>query len=192
MIHGPAYVMPEWALVDGNCRACGEEDMGHAGTCPWSLMRSGRVWAAMPGSEDVWMSDDRELIDWARVYELLTGTYWGDDYTPNDVDLRKMNSKWRLAMYVNDEPGDRESRKLIGYLRVVTDEVAIAYLADVVIAREWQGLGAGTAMMNRTLEQWNVDWLLHTVDAHLFYGRFGFEPRGEVLMERRRRRGTDA
>lgn|GEM_PF-2898605 len=136
--------------------------------------------------EPLWLTTDPDLIDWVRVLELLTDTSWGDDYGPGDVKLRQMNTRLHLAGFVIGELKDT----LVCYLRVVTDDTTVAYLADVVVDPAFRGKGIGTMLVQTALDMKpRCDWLLHTVDAHAFYEKLGFERRGELLMERRRKRG---
>ena len=69
--------------------------------------------------------------------------------------------------------------RLVGYARVVTDQVTFAWLCDVFVDPAARGLGAGKALAGavvaavRPLGLKRV--MLATADAHELYRRFGFE-----------------
>ena len=77
----------------------------------------------------------------------------------------------------------------IGFARVVTDYVVVAFLADVFVLDPYRGKGLGGWLVDVVLSHPELRsirrWLLGTQDAHGLYQKFGFqEPRPEVLMER--------
>lgn len=45
--------------------------------------------------------------------------------------------------------------KSVGVVRVLTDKVTDAYITDVIISPDFQGLGLGRKIMDRVLEQLN-------------------------------------
>lgn len=185
-----AYFMPTWAAKHGLCELCGHAS--HEGTCAWSLMRSGRVWIPSVEQElaDVWDTNEEDRTDMEKVLAMLHGTYWAGDLKMSELEERAKTSRCH-AMYANADAGDPTSAELIAWLRVITDGETMAYLCDVVVDEQWRGLGAGTALVQAAMEaQHPMDWLLHTIDAHRFYEKLGFERRGELLMEKRKKRGA--
>jgi GNAT superfamily N-acetyltransferase len=127
------------------------------------------------------LDTDPERLPFDAIISRLREAYWASDRSPDAVRASWAASGVVFGVYRND--------KLVGFARVVTDFVAHAYLADVFIDPEHRGHGLGTWMIDRVLhhpELSRVNWILHTRDAHSLYERFGFERRGERLMERRR------
>ena len=64
-----------------------------------------------------------------------------------------------------------------------------SYLADVYVLAEHRGRGLGVELVRFTVEEGplaGTAWLLHTADAHELYGKFGFEPASERVLERAR------
>jgi N-acetylglutamate synthase-like GNAT family acetyltransferase len=69
--------------------------------------------------------------------------------------------------------------RLVGYARVVTDQVTFAWLCDVFVDPAARGLGAGKALAGAVVATVRPMGLkrvmLATADAHELYRRFGFE-----------------
>jgi GNAT superfamily N-acetyltransferase len=62
------------------------------------------------------------------------------------------------------------------------------YLADVYVLEEHRGHGLGFKLVRETIEGSpfsEIRWVLGTLDAQEFYGKFGFGPTSD-LMERPR------
>jgi N-acetylglutamate synthase-like GNAT family acetyltransferase len=69
--------------------------------------------------------------------------------------------------------------RLVGYARVVTDQVSFAWLCDVFVDPAARGVGAGKALAGAVVAAVRPMGLqrvmLATADAHELYRRFGFE-----------------
>lgn len=126
---------------------------------------------------------ERERIDVEVIAGWLQGTYWAEGRSTEAV-RKSWAASMPFGVFQGDEP--------VGCARVVTDGVAIAYLADVFLLPEHRGNGLGKWLMETIIghpELATVRWLLHTRDAHGLYRQFGFEPAGERVMERPKRAG---
>ena len=109
------------------------------------------------------------------VYELIGAN------SRNRNDQFQPSNKIRVLGLYCDE-------RQIGFARVVSDGVAVAYLADVYVLEPHRGRGLGLELVREMVENGpleRVRWLLHTRDAHRLYRRLGFDRPGERLMERR-------
>jgi GNAT superfamily N-acetyltransferase len=73
----------------------------------------------------------------------------------------------------------------VGFCRVVSDDVAHAYLADVYVLEAHRGRGLGVELVREAVElgpHAGLRWLLHTADAQGLYAKVGFgAPSGRVL-----------
>ena len=128
---------------------------------------------------------DRQRLDMAAITEWLLGSYWASDRSPEAI-----RRSWQIAdpvfgLYAGEE--------IVGCARVVTDFVAIAYLADVFVAPAHRGSGLGLWLVETAVghpDLSTVRWLLHTRDAHALYRRVGFREAGPRVMERPRGAGS--
>jgi GNAT superfamily N-acetyltransferase len=125
------------------------------------------------------LDDDPGRLDLdAIVAFLTTSAYWGTWRGRDEIATQVQRSGLNVGAYA---PGGAQ----VGFARVVTDGVALAYLADVYVLEAHRGRGLGQAMVGFTVEHgpsWR--WLLHTRDAGGLYERFGFGPPPGNLMER--------
>ena len=77
----------------------------------------------------------------------------------------------------------------VGFARVVTDHVVIAFVADVFVLEAHRGGGLGKWLVETVVRAPELQrvrrWMLGTRDAHDLYRRFGFaEPPPGLLMEK--------
>jgi GNAT superfamily N-acetyltransferase len=126
------------------------------------------------------ISTDRRRLDLDVIHGFLTRTYWAEGRSRERV-ARAIDHSLPFGLYHAD--------KQVGFARVVTDSVVIAFLADVFVleAHRGKGLGAWLVEVATALPELRAvrRWLLGTRDAHDLYRRFGFrEPTAGVLMER--------
>ena len=113
--------------------------------------------------------DDLRLDD---IHAMLSKMYWSPGITANEIGKGIRNSALVVGAYLED--GSQ-----IGFLRVVSDKVRFAYLADVVVNEDFRRQGVGRKMVTYALSHPELadvyQWLLVTMDAHGVYGKCGFE-----------------
>lgn len=129
---------------------------------------------------DYTISTDRRRLDLDVIHGFLVRSYWAEGRARERVALAIENSL-PFGVYHRDAQ--------VGFARVVTDCVVIAFLADVFILEEHRGNGLGgwlVEVVTSLPELQSVRrWLLGTRDAHELYRKFGFgEPAPGILMER--------
>jgi len=124
------------------------------------------------------LDDDKARIDREAVHRYLGGeSYWAKG-RPREVQDRLIDEAARVVGLYD---GDRQ----VGFCRMFTDGVSIAYLADVYVLEGYRGRGVGEALVREMIDGSGlaaVKWLLHTQDAHALYRKLGFaEPSFKVL-----------
>jgi GNAT superfamily N-acetyltransferase len=133
--------------------------------------------------DGVELDDDRGRVDVGAVHAFLsTEAYWALGRSRDEVERLVRESSRVVGLY-------REGRQ-IGLARTVSDGASIAYLADVYVLPEWRGRGLGVELIRASVEEGpfaRTRWVLHTLDAHPLYRRFGFGPPSERLMEKQAR-----
>lgn len=112
---------------------------------------------------------------------LSTEAYWGRWRSRADVE-KQVRGAWRVVgCYA-------PAGEMVGFCRAISDDVALAYLADVYVEPEHRGRGLGRQLVAEMIEAGpgaDFRWLLHTADAHALYRRFGFNEPDDTLMELR-------
>ena len=115
------------------------------------------------------ISSDKKKLDHAMIHRFLTVSYWAEGRTLAEVSTSIENAIC-FGVY-------REETQ-VGFARVITDHVTLAYLADVFILPAHQSKGLGKwlvhSILNVPLFKKNIFWLLLTQDAQWLYQQFGF------------------
>lgn len=126
------------------------------------------------------VDDDPGRIDVAAVHDFLSNdAYWAEG-RPRDVVERLIREAERVV-------GVYDDGRQVGFARAFTDGVALVYLADVYVLREYRGRGLGKELVREMVEGGpyaGLRWMLHTRDAHDLYRKVGFEAPSERVMER--------
>jgi GNAT superfamily N-acetyltransferase len=125
------------------------------------------------------LDTDPSRLDVATIVRFLTTeAYWARWRSPDDIRAQLAGSYRCVGCYYRN--GEQA-----GFARIISDGVALGYLADVFVLPPHRGQGLGKALVGFVLEQgpgWR--WLLHTRDAHPLYAAFGFQAPPETAMER--------
>jgi GNAT superfamily N-acetyltransferase len=130
---------------------------------------------------EILLSDDKALLDVARVHGWLASSYWSPGIAYDLVE-RAIAGSHCLGAY-------RDGVQ-VGFARMITDHATFAWLADVWIDEGTRGQGLG-----KTMVAWFLDhprfqgirrFALVTLDAHTVYASQGFHApiRPERYMER--------
>lgn len=126
------------------------------------------------------LDDSRERIDVAAVHDFLANeSYWARG--------RSLETQAKLVRESARVVGLYRYSDQIGFTRVVSDGISVAYLADVYVLAKARGKGLGLELVRETIDYEplaHVSWLLHTEDAHGLYERLGFAAPGPRTMER--------
>ncbi len=120
---------------------------------------------------DYSITDDVSKMPLAAVTALLSQTYWADKRTPEQIQLSMDNSRC-YGVYLND------NGVLVGFARVISDFATTYYLCDVVIDKDHQHRGLGTALVSHIEhlpEYQGLRGILITRDAHTLYEKFGYQ-----------------
>lgn len=114
---------------------------------------------------------DHARLDAKVVHDFLSSSYWAAGIDPTAVE-KSMASSMCFGLL--------ENGATVAFGRVVTDEVTVAYLADVFVLPGHRGEGLGKRLIEGILADARLAtlrrWILRTADAHGLYRRYGFEP----------------
>jgi N-acetylglutamate synthase-like GNAT family acetyltransferase len=126
------------------------------------------------------ISVDKSKLDIDLIHEFLTNSYWAAGRNRELVE-KTIEHSLCFGVYSNT--------KQIGFARVITDYVILAYVADVFILEPYRGIGLGKKLVGAVLSHPELQgikkWMLATSDAHGLYSQFGFRPMSnpEKFME---------
>ncbi len=84
-------------------------------------------------------------IDPQELGELFAGTTWADGRTPEKIQTMIQNSPIHVSAW--------SGKKMVGFLRAITDDVYRAVLDDLVVHESFRKQGIGTEMMKKILER---------------------------------------
>ncbi len=133
-------------------------------------------------SGDYAVTTDRSRVDLDVVHSFLsTESYWARG---RSFEQTARAAALSTCFSVTHEP----TGAMVGFGRVLTDDVSFGWVADVFVLADHQGRGVASLLMGCIVEEFgHVSRLvLGTRDAHGVYAKVGFEPitRVERWMER--------
>ena len=116
------------------------------------------------------ISTDRSRLDTRLIHEYLSKqSYWAKG-RPLEIVQRSIENSLCFGIYQRDQQ--------VGFARVVTDQAAFAWLADVFVLERWRGQGLSKWLMSVIVGHPQLQglqrWMLATRDAHELYRGFGF------------------
>lgn len=130
----------------------------------------------------------RDVVESDRVSQLIglfASAWWTADRTEGDVARMLAASDLVFAVIY------RSADQLVGFARVLTDEVYLAVVLDVIVAPEFRGIGLGAVLLDaivghpRLAGVRNVE-LVCQPELVSFYRRWGFTERvGRSRLMRR-------
>ena len=122
------------------------------------------------------ITTEKEKLDIDFIHSFLTRSYWAEGIT-KEVIKRSIGGSLCFGVFENDKANLSAGRQ-IGFARMITDKATFAYLADVFIIEEYQGLGLSKWLMEVIMSHPELQGLrrmmLATRDAHGLYEKFGF------------------
>jgi ribosomal protein S18 acetylase RimI-like enzyme len=117
---------------------------------------------SLPGIKDYW--------------DLFQTTGWNEEYnfSMQDLAIAIQNSWFSTSLY--------DSKKLIGFGRVIADGVHHALIVDLIIHPDYQNMGHGSRLLNRLVLKCKDHkikdiQLFAAKDKYAFYEKLGFEKR---------------
>ena len=125
--------------------------------------------------DDFLLSSDPDLLDFDIIHGFLSQAYWSVGIPRALVEQAARHSR-PYGLY---HCPTAHERRQVGYLRLVTDFTAFAYLADVFVLDHVRGQGLAKWMVRTMLDDPALQevrgWMLATQDAHELYRKFGFD-----------------
>jgi GNAT superfamily N-acetyltransferase len=127
------------------------------------------------------LDDDKDRVDISVVHTFLANeSYWARGRDRETVALLVREATRIVGLY--------KDGALIGFGRVVTDNVSFGWLGDVFVLPSFRGRGLGTELVRELIDGHPVQprsWYLGTLDAHDLYRKIGFGPPSDRVMQRK-------
>jgi predicted GNAT family N-acyltransferase len=123
-----------------------------------------------------------------QLLHLYQQTWWAADRQLADVQRMLSRSDYLFGLC------DAETDVLVGFARVLTDQVYRAIVFDVVVDAAQRGSGLGRLLIQQVinhpvLSQVECIQLFCTPDMRPFYQKYGFEETDQLLLKRPRSQG---
>jgi GNAT superfamily N-acetyltransferase len=128
------------------------------------------------------LDDDPARVDVDSAHAFISQAYWAVGRPREEMERLVREASRVVGLYKEGEQ--------VGFCRAVTDDMSVAYLADVYVLEEHRGRGLGLELVREMVDNGPYagrTWLLHTRDMHALYAKLGFGKPGERVMERPRR-----
>lgn len=118
-----------------------------------------------------------EPVNAEELSELLKQTHWANKRSPLDVQKTLDHSQLTLGVW--------DDECLIGFCRVVTDDIYRALIDDVVVDDAYRDQGIATTMLEKLLKRLqHIEIVMLDCAPHLcgFYARLGFVEKTDTSM----------
>ncbi|KAF2429361.1 hypothetical protein EJ08DRAFT_300780 [Tothia fuscella] len=114
-------------------------------------------WEKSFDGQEYVISNNLEMISYEFIQSSLARkeVYWtGPTISPLETIKTMVVNSCTLGLYKTGDPTSpsKDKARQIGFARIITDYVTIAYLTDVFILPECQGTGLGKWLIARTRE----------------------------------------
>lgn len=124
-----------------------------------------------------------EPLNPEELHLLFRQTNWADTRSPLDIQLMLDRSQITLGVWDEDH--------LIGFARVITDDLYRAVIDDVVVDRAYRHQGIASQMLKKILKRTeHIEVVMLDCGEELigFYDQFGFKPKDGASMQLRNTR----
>ena len=118
-----------------------------------------------------------EPVNAEELSELLKQTHWANNRSPLDVQKTLDHSQLTLGVW--------DDERLIGFSRVVTDDIYRAVIDDVVVDNAYREQGIATTMLEKLLMRLqHIEIVMLDCAPNLcgFYARLGFVEKTDTSM----------
>ena len=131
------------------------------------------------GDKTIEISMDRARLDLDYCYDFIAASYWSGGRTRGEFD-RSVEMSFPVGAYCDG--------RQVGFARVVSDQIAISYVAEVFVAPEYRRMGIASMMLDalhahRELQRVKR-WLLATADMQALYRLHGYADLDDMMMMR--------
>ncbi|MBX2832616.1 MAG: GNAT family N-acetyltransferase [Rhodospirillales bacterium] len=131
------------------------------------------------GAKTVEISADRTRLDLSYCYDFIASFYWSGGRTRGEFD-RSVELSFPVGAYCDG--------KQVGFARVVSDQIAIAYVADVFVDPDFRRRGIAAKLIDALHDHPDLQrvkrWMLATHDMQPLYRQHGYDDLDDKIMMR--------
>lgn len=131
------------------------------------------------GDKTIEVSIDRARLDLDYCYDFIAASYWSGGRTRGEFD-RSVEMSFPVGAYCDG--------RQVGFARVVSDQIAIAYVADVFVDPDYRRMGIAARMIEALHTHPDLSrvkrWLLATRDMQPLYRLHGYADLDDMMMMR--------
>lgn len=131
---------------------------------------------------DIEIITDAPSMDLDAIHAMIARTYWSTNIR-RDIFEKAFRASVVVAAV------ERDTRRTVGFARIVTDKATFAWLCDVVVDDAYHGRGIAKRMLmslDRMPELATLRrWVLATRDAQTLYEQFGYRAVQGNWLERK-------
>ncbi|MDO4357800.1 MAG: GNAT family N-acetyltransferase [Clostridia bacterium] len=124
--------------------------------------------------------DGRKDLPCDQLHRLFLSVGWSDG-GESEALLRHFNAPFRNStLVVSAWDGDR----LVGAVRVLSDQITRSILYDLVVDPEYQNRGIGRALVQQCIARFpDSEWLVQTTKGTApYYEKLGFSVLNDVFL----------
>jgi ribosomal protein S18 acetylase RimI-like enzyme len=125
-------------------------------------------------------NDRKKALPSEQLHQLFISAGWSDGEETPDM-LKHFNMPFINSTLVISA---WENERLIGAVRVLSDQVIRSILYDLVVLPEYQNKGIGKSLIKRCMEHFpNSEWLVQTTtEIASYYVKIGFSMNNDVFL----------
>ncbi len=129
--------------------------------------------------------DDIKDLPAGQVHRLFVAVGWSDGQESDDpAFIQKYFARpfTQSTLVISAWDGD----KLVGAVRVLSDQMIRSVIYDLLVDPPYQGQGIGKELVRRCIQHYpNSEWLVQTTDKiYGYYKKLGFRVNKDVFLTR--------
>lgn len=133
----------------------------------------------MQNQSQIDISCDQNRIDLDYCYGFIGQSYWS---------MNRSRAEFEKSVEKSLCAGAYCAGQQVGFARVVTDHISIAYIADVFVDEAFRRRGIAAELLNALHDHADMRrvkrWMLATRDMHAVYRTLGYREIDDLMMMR--------
>ena len=121
-------------------------------------------------------------IDFSEIIDIYLQNGWGKRYSKDKIKQLFESSNYVLFAQ------ETESKKVIGFIRILTDGIMTSWIAEILIKPEYQAKGIGRRLLDESKTDLGcTDIYGETfIENEKFFAKCGFDHRPKMIVVSRK------